>query len=55
MKPSDAVIKFTADTSSVAQVARIIARHLEALADDLDQLRRDENAAAGAYDMAPGQ
>jgi len=55
MKPSDVVIKFTADTSSVAQAARIIAQHLNALADDLGRIQRQDDAAAGAFDMAPGQ
>ena len=55
MRSPDVVIRFTTDTSQVAQAARIIARHLDALAEDLERIQRQDDAADGAHDMAPGQ
>lgn len=42
MKTSTLEIKIDPDTSRVAEAARVVAKHLTAMADELDALRGDD-------------
>jgi hypothetical protein len=51
MKPSDITIKFTG-TSTLSATARIVARHLTALADELEQAGDSERSPQQITTMA---